>query len=110
MSFQIIEDKMNDLLRRREISLIFRSMAGSLTRQDAVKIVAEKFNVDFSKIYQMSLNTKTGTKDVFGLFYIYNNSEDAKKQLPRYIFLRMSPKEEREKMIKELKKKAKKGP
>ncbi|MCP8311222.1 MAG: hypothetical protein L6N95_02050 [Candidatus Methylarchaceae archaeon HK01B] len=110
MSFQIKEDNRKDLLGRREISYIFSSIAGSLTRQDAVKMVAEKLNVDIDKVYLISLKMRTGTRDVSGLFYIYDNPEDAKKQLPRHLFLRMLSKEEREKVIKEAKKKeAKRG-
>ncbi|MCP8304135.1 MAG: hypothetical protein H3Z50_01480 [archaeon] len=110
MSFQVKEDNRNDLLRRREIDCVFSSMTGSLTRQDAVKMVAEKLNVDVDKVYLISLKMKTGTRDVSGLFYIYDNTEDAKKQLPRHLFLRMLSKEEREKVVKEAKKKeAKKG-
>jgi len=110
LSFQINGDNRNDLLGRREISCTFNSLAGSLTRQDALKKISEKLNIDFNKIYLISLKTKTGTRDVSGLFYIYDTLEDVKKQLPKYVFLRMSTKEEREKMIKEAKKKeVKKG-
>ncbi|MCP8323583.1 MAG: hypothetical protein L6N96_05335 [Candidatus Methylarchaceae archaeon HK02M2] len=108
MSFQIKEDKINNLLGRREILCTFSSVAGSLTRQDAIKIISEKLKIDIDKVYLLSLKTKMGTRDISGLFYIYDNPEDAKKQLTRHVFLRMLPKEEREKIIKERKKKGKK--
>jgi len=105
LSFQIVEDKRNELLGRREVDGIFKSMAGFLKRQDAVNMVAKSLNVDASKVYLISLRTKTGTRDVSGLFYIYDKPEDAKKQLPKYLSSRILPKEEKEKIKKEAKKK-----
>jgi ribosomal protein S24E len=68
-------------------------------------MVAKGLNIDVKKIHLISLRTNTGTRDVSGLFYIYDKPEDAKKQLPEYLSLRMLTKEEREKLIKEAKKK-----
>ncbi|MEM3382760.1 MAG: hypothetical protein QXL52_02900 [Nitrososphaerales archaeon] len=109
MSIQILKDSKNNLLRRREINCIFKSMAGLLKRQDAINMIAKSLNIDAKNVCLISLSTKTGTRDVSGLFYIYDNPEDAKKQLPDYLFIRLLPKEEREKLLKERKKKAKKG-
>ncbi|MCP8315759.1 MAG: hypothetical protein H3Z51_02695 [archaeon] len=105
MSFQIVGDNRNELLGRREVDCIFKSMAGFLKRQDAVNMVAKSLNVDASKVYLISLRTKTGTRDVSGIFYIYDKPEDAKKQLPKYLSSRILPKEEKEKIKKEAKKK-----
>ena len=101
----MINDNRNELLRRREVDGVFKSMAGLLKRQEAVNMVAKSLNVDASKVYLISLRTKTGTRDVSGLFYIYDKHEDAKKQLLKYLSLRMLPKEEKEKIKKEAKKK-----
>lgn len=104
MSLNITKDVRNDLLRRRKIDCIFSSMAGSLKRQDAINMVAKSLNVDAKKVFLISLRNKTGTRDVLGLFYLYYEPEDAKKQLPKYLFLRIQPKEEKEKVAKEVKK------
>jgi len=101
LSLQLVEDNRNDLLRRREIKCIFSSMAGLIKRQDAINILAKSLNLDAKKVYLISLRTKTGTRDVSGLFYVYDKPEDAKKQLPKHLFLRLLSKEEREKLIKE---------
>ncbi|MGQ9718271.1 MAG: hypothetical protein ACUVWK_00215 [Nitrososphaerales archaeon] len=105
MSLQTREEVRNDLLGRREVSCTFNSMAGSLRRQDAVKMVAEKMKVDVKSVYLISLRIITGTRNVSGLFYIYDNPKDAEKQLSKHITLRMLSKEEREKAIKEGKEK-----
>lgn len=110
MSLNIIKDVRNDLLRRREIDCVFSSMAGSLKRQDAINMVAKSLNVDAKKVFLISLRNKTGTRDVLGLFYIYDEPEDAKKQLPKYLFLRVQPKEEREKAKEVKKKESEKAP
>jgi len=101
----MIKDSRNDLLGRREVDGIFKSVAGFLKRQDAVNMIAKSLNVDVKNVYLISLRTKTGTRDISGLFYIYDKPEDAKKQLPKYLSSRMLPKEEKEKLIKEAKKK-----
>lgn len=100
MSLQIVKDSKNELLRRREINCIFNSMAGLIKRKDAVNMLAKSLNVDVEKVCLISLRTRTGTRDVSGIFYIYDNPEDAKKQLPKHIFLRLLSKEEREKLKK----------
>ena len=113
MSLQIRNEDRNDLLGRKEVSCTFNSMAGSLRRQDAVKMVAEKMKVDVKSIYPIYLRIITGTRNVSGLFYIYDDPKDAEKQIPKHITLRMLSKEEREKAIKEVKeeesKKSKEG-
>ncbi len=104
MSLQIVKESRNELLGRKEVDCIFNSMAGSLKRQDAVNMVAKSLKVDAIKVHLICLMTNTGTRNVSGLFYVYDRPEDARKQLPEYLSLRMLPKAEREKLTKEAKK------
>lgn len=99
MALKTILDEENKLLRRREVKVLFSQSAGKLTRTDALKAVAEALKVDLNKLYLISLKCKSGTRDVEGIFYVYQKEEDARKQLPPHIFLRMLPEEERKKAL-----------
>lgn len=95
MVLQILQDVRNDFLGRREISCLFKALAGSLTRGEAVKMVAEKLKVRQDDVIPISLLTMTGTKDVVGLFYAYDDKENAKKHLSPHLWARMLQKEKR---------------
>ncbi|MEM4297407.1 MAG: hypothetical protein QW815_03450 [Nitrososphaerota archaeon] len=99
MALQIVYDEENKLLRRRELKAVFSQMAGKLTRNDALKAVAEALNIEQDKVYLISLSCKSGTRDLEGIFYVYQKGDDARRQLPPYIFLRMLPPEERKKAL-----------
>ena len=94
----------NKLLERKEAVYLFKGMAGKLTRADAAKAVAEDLGVPEEKVVPIKLKTVFGTRDVKGTFYVYDDLEKAKRQLPEYIFLRMLSKEERKKILEERRK------
>jgi small subunit ribosomal protein S24e len=94
----------NKLLERREATYLFKGMAGKLTRQEAVKLVAKDLGVRPEKIIPVKLISEFGTVDVRGLFYVYEDVEKARAQLPEYIFLRQLTKEERSKILEERRK------
>lgn len=94
----------NKLLERKEVVYLFKDMAGKLTRAEAVKAVAKDLGVPEDKIIPIKLKTLFGTRDVKGIFYIYEDLEKAKRQLPEYIFLRMLSREERKKILEERRK------
>ena len=94
----------NKLLERKEVVYLFKGMAGKLTKAEAVKAVARELGVPEEKVIPIKLETVFGTRDVKGTFYIYEDIEKAKKQLPEYIFLRMLSKEERKKILEERRK------
>ena len=96
-----LEDRNNPLLNRREVRAILRNAAGKLTRIDAAQQIAEKLNVDKNKVIAISLTGQRGTMDLHSTFYIYNNEDDMKKQLPRYRMLRGISKVDRKKLLDE---------
>lgn len=104
-----LEDKTNALLKRREVSCLFKGQAGKLTRNDAAKLLAEQLKLDKKFVLPVTLKCETGRADVKGTFYVYDDENLAKKHLPKYVFLRLLSKEERKKLAEEAKaKKAKK--
>ena len=94
----------NKLLDRKEAVYLFKGMAGKLAKAEAVKAVAKDLGVTKDKVVPIKLKTLFGTRDVKGIFYIYDDPEKARRQLPEYIFLRMLSKEERRKILEERRK------
>jgi small subunit ribosomal protein S24e len=104
LAFEVIEDKENPLLNRREIVCLFPSSAGKITRADVVKAVSQKLNVSAEKVVPIRIEHSHGIRDTKATIYIFNNPEDAKRQLPKHILLRLLPKEERKKLLEQKRK------
>ena len=73
--------------------------AGKMKRVDAADLIANRYNVDKNTVIPISLLCQTGKQDYHGKFYIYDNEGQAKKDLPRYRFLRKMTKDDRKKLI-----------
>jgi small subunit ribosomal protein S24e len=101
LELNTLEDRNNPLLSRREVTAILRNAAGKVTRIDAAKQIAERFNVDKNKVIAITMTGQRGTMDLRSTFYIYNSEDDMKKQLPRYMTLRGIPKADRKKLLDE---------
>jgi small subunit ribosomal protein S24e len=97
----MLEDRNNPILNRREVTAILRNAAGKVTRIDAANQIAEKFNVDKSRVITINMTGQRGTMDLRSTFYVYDNQDNMKKQLPRYMTLRGIPKAERKKLLDE---------
>ena len=107
-----LEDRTNALLKRREVRCLFKGQAGKLTRNDAVKLLAEQLKLDKKFVIPVTLKCETGRMDVRGTFYVYDDEGLAKKHLPKYVFLRLLSKEEKKEAKEEKKEpeKAKEAP
>ncbi len=97
MTIVTLEDKTNELLKRREIKCLFKGFAGKLTRKEAVQMLAKELKLDKKFVLPISLMCKTGMNDINCTVYVYDDEYLAKKHLPKYIFMRMLTKEERKK-------------
>ena len=101
LELNTLEDRNNPLLNRREVTAILRNAAGKVTRVDAANQIADRFNVDKSRVITISMTGQRGTMDLRSTFYIYDNQDNMKKQLPRYMTLRGIPKTDRKKLLDE---------
>lgn len=97
----LLEDKNNSLLKRREIKSLIKNAVSSVKRQEAAELIANKMNLNKKNILPISLKSEFGSPDIMSLMYYYDDIEEAKKQIPRYIFLRSLSKDERKKIIDE---------
>jgi small subunit ribosomal protein S24e len=95
----ILKDNNNVLLKRREIESVIRNASGSIKRQDAAELVADKLKIDKKNLLPISIKSEFGNPDVNTLMYYFDKIDDAKKQIPRYLFLRSLSKDERKKII-----------
>lgn len=103
LSFELItlEDRENALLSRREIKAVIKNSAGKIKRIDASEMLAKQLKIDKENVVPISISCKTGLPDTVCSFYIYRNSQDAEKQLPRFRVLRNMPRPERKRIMDE---------
>jgi small subunit ribosomal protein S24e len=101
LELNTLEDRNNSLLNRREVRAILKNASGKVSRIDAAQQVADKLNVDKERVIAITMAGQRGTMDLQSTFYIYNNEDDMKKQLPRYRMLRRISKADRKKLLDE---------
>ncbi|OGJ21195.1 hypothetical protein A3K73_06985 [Candidatus Pacearchaeota archaeon RBG_13_36_9] len=75
---EIIEDKQNELLRRRELKII-TDAGKNPSMEDAVRLIAEHFKADEENIVVKSIRGKFGRKTFLIVASIYTNKEDKEK-------------------------------
>jgi small subunit ribosomal protein S24e len=97
----MLEDRRNSLLNRREIKVLFRGAAGKINRNEAAEKIANQLNINKKQVVPINLRCQTGMTDVHGVLYIYDDENEAARQLPRYRLLRTLSKEERKKILDE---------
>ena len=97
----MLEDRRNSLLNRREIKVLFRGAAGKINRNEAAEKIANQLNVNKKQVVLINLRCQTGMTDVHGILYVYDDEDEATRQLPRYRLLRTLPREERKKILDE---------
>lgn len=99
MLTELVQEKENKFLSRKEVIVRFRDIKGTLKRDDATNAVAQQLSTDKSKVFPIKIDFQAGASSAKGVFYIYDNPELAKKYLPKYLMLRSLSKEERQKAI-----------
>jgi small subunit ribosomal protein S24e len=97
----MLEDRRNSLLNRREIKVLFRGAAGKINRSEAAEKIANQLNINKKQVVPINLRCQTGMTDVHGVLYVYDDENEATRQLPRYRLLRTLSREERKKMLDE---------
>ncbi|HJU96284.1 MAG TPA: hypothetical protein VJ643_09685 [Nitrososphaera sp.] len=97
----MLEDRRNSLLNRREIKALFRGAAGKINRNEAAEKIANQLKVNKKQVVPINLRCQTGMTDVHGILYVYDDENEATRQLPRYRLLRTLSREERKKILDE---------
>jgi small subunit ribosomal protein S24e len=97
----MLGDHRNSLLNRREVRVLFRGAAGKINRNEAAEKIANQLNVNKKQVVPINLRCHTGMTDVHGILYVYDDENEAARQLPHYRLLRTLPREERKKILDE---------
>jgi small subunit ribosomal protein S24e len=97
----LLEDRRNSLLNRREVKALFRGAAGKINRNEAAEKIANQLSVNKKQVIPINLRCQTGMIDVHAILYVYDDENEAARQLPRYRLLRTLSREERKKILDE---------
>jgi small subunit ribosomal protein S24e len=97
----LLEDRRNSLLNRRELKVLFRGAAGKINRTQAAEKIANQISVNKKQVIPINLRCQTGMIDVHAILYVYDDENEAARQLPRYRLLRTLSREERKKILDE---------
>ena len=87
----------NDFLKRTELVCLFSGQAGKIDRNTVRQQVAESIKTDPAKVYLLGLKTTSGSTDLEAKVVTYEDENEARRQLPNYLSVRLLPKGERNK-------------
>jgi small subunit ribosomal protein S24e len=109
-SCQIISERVNPLLRRKEIEFtVYHKNAGTPSRYSIREYFSSNFKVPLEQVYVYSIYTRFGCGISRGVVHIYDTN-DATEIVPAYIKIRNLKPDDRKKYIEEIiKKKTPKG-
>ena len=96
-AIEILNERENRLLARKEYSVNFIGGSGFITRQAAIEAMAAKLGVDKNLVKIISLRSKFGIRNLTGIVFVYNGAKEVSRQLPIYMFIRELSKDERKK-------------
>ena len=86
---EIIRDVKNPLLTRREITCVFKGLAGRLKKIEAAGMITKQFNLEGKLVIPIILRNETGRPMISGTFYVYDDENLAKRHLKAATFKRL---------------------
>ncbi len=96
MSFEVVEEKTNLLMGRREAKLlVHHEGAGTPDRITVRKLASDHFKAHVDQVYVRSIATRTGGSSAVCMVEVYEDRKVAEKVVPAYIKNRNLPKEQR---------------
>jgi ribosomal protein S24E len=102
---EIVSRKDSKLLGRSELQVLFAEKSGAINRKEAIKEVARALNTVEGKVTLVRLSPQAGSRNLVGLFHVYDSEEGRKEIAHAYLSTRLLTKEEKE-ALKAAKKKA----
>ena len=89
VGIQILEDRMNRFLGRRELVCLFPLACGLVKREGILRAVADKIDIAPDRVLIFSLQDCAGTRDLRGIIYVYEDVNEANRQLPAHLIQRV---------------------
>ncbi len=88
MNIEVIQDRKNPLLNRRELDLTIHYESSTPKREDVRKALSEKYGVEVERIIIEKMESLFGTKKARAHVHIYDTIEDAKRYERKHILKR----------------------
>jgi ribosomal protein S24E len=96
LSFEVIDEKTNRLIGRREAKLVVHHEgAGTPDRLTVRKLASDHFKTPVERVFVRSISTRTGGSSALCAVEIYDDKQVAQKVVPAYLKNRNLPKEQR---------------
>lgn len=96
MSFEVIDEKTNPLMGRREAKLVVHHQGtGTPDRLTVRKMASDHFKAPVERVFVRSISTRTGGSSALCAVEIYDDKQVAEKVVPAYLKNRNLPKEQR---------------
>lgn len=100
MSMEVVEEKVNSLLHRREAKLVVHHEgAGTPDRLTVRKLASDHFKTGMEQVYVRSIATRTGGSSALCVVEVYDDSKSA-GIVPDYVKNRNLPKDQRVSKVK----------
>ena len=97
---EIVNDKTNSFLQRREITCNFKALGGKLKQNEAVEMITKEFKLDDKTVIAINMKNQTGRPNISATFYVYDNEELARRQVNPVIFERLERKKAKDEEVK----------
>ena len=89
---EIVNDKTNSFLDRREITCNFKAVGGKLKQNEAVDMIKKEFKLDGKTVITVSMKNQTGRPNISATFYVFDDEKLARRQINPVIFERLDRK------------------
>jgi ribosomal protein S24E len=96
MSLQVLDEKVNPLLGRREVRLVIPHLgAGTPDRVTVRKMASDHYKTTMEQVYVRSIATRTGGSNAICIVEVYDKPQVKGKYVPAFVKNRNLPKEQR---------------
>ena len=96
MSLQVLDEKVNPLLGRREVRLTIQHLgAGTPDRVTVRKMASDHYKTTMEQVYVRSIATRTGGSNAVCVIEVYDKPQVKGKSVPAFVKNRNLPKDQR---------------
>ena len=96
MSLEVVEERINPLLGRREVRLVVNhSGQGTPDRLSIRKLASQHYKTGVEQVYVRSIATRTGGSSAICKVEVYDKPEMATRNVPGFLKNRNLPKDQR---------------
>ena len=89
---EVVNDKTNSFLDRREITCSFKAVGGKLKQNEAVDMITKECKLDGKTVIAIDMKNQTGKPNISATFYVFDDEKIARRQINPVIFERLDRK------------------